>query len=117
MLLIKELPGLGRGARRRMAQRANPRPRAPRCTLYPAHQHFDAIFHRRAQRSRRVGTGFSERTLEALHGGMQKVQAYDMSLCESAGEKTREMGPGDHTHGYETLCLGRAGAGRPNQVH
>jgi bifunctional non-homologous end joining protein LigD len=64
----------------------------------------------------RVGTGFSERALEALHGGMQKIRRATCLFVNLP-----EKGPGRWRQGVTPTvmkrCVGRPGAGGPGQVY
>src|SRR5262249_48033853 len=46
-----------------------------------------------------------------------EIQTGDVSLHQLAGEEQRQMGAGDYTCGHETLPMGQASAGRPDQIH
>ena len=65
----------------------------------------------------RVGTGFSEKALATLHGGLQKIKRTTCPFCQLTREKARAVGPRHHPCSHETLCMGRPGAGRSGQVH
>jgi bifunctional non-homologous end joining protein LigD len=65
----------------------------------------------------RVGTGFSEKALEHLYDGLQKIKRPNLPLREPAGENTWALASGHHPGGHETLSLGRTCAGGPNQIY
>jgi hypothetical protein len=64
----------------------------------------------------RVGTGFSERALAELYGGLQKIRRATCPFV-SLPEKRRDRWGQGHPSGDEALPLGRTGLGRPRQVY
>jgi bifunctional non-homologous end joining protein LigD len=57
----------------------------------------------------RIGTGFSERILAELYGGLQRIKRAACPFYQPAGEKARALGAWYNPSGYETLSMGRAG--------
>jgi hypothetical protein len=60
--------------------------------------------------------GILRKSLGDPYEGMQTIKRATCPLRKFTRERARASASWDHSCGYEALCLGRAGAGSPDQV-